>query len=263
MPDKPVVVKQDGAVATILLNRPERMNAIDDGVRAGLADAFANVAHDAGIRAVVLTGAGRGFCAGGDIRRMVELKQDHQSAVFRGFLEAGHELVREIRRMPKMVIASVNGPAAGAGMNLALACDLRIASEAASFRQAFVNIGLHPDWGGTFFVPRMVGVGRAIEILALGEVVAADEAHRLGLVNFLVPHVKLAEETRKLAGRVAAAPALPLELLKHALYERLETEMDRMMEHEVDAQMKCFDSDDFMEGITAFLEKRQPRFKGM
>ncbi|HEV2178112.1 MAG TPA: enoyl-CoA hydratase [Terriglobia bacterium] len=262
MADEPVVVTQEGAVATILLNRPDKLNAIDEGVRGGLAAALLTVAHEPSIRVAVLTGAGRGFCAGGDIRTMVELKQNHQSAVFRSYLEAGHEVVRSIRRMPKMVIAAVNGPAAGAGMNLALACDLRIASDQANFSQAFVSIGLHPDWGGTFFVPRMVGIGRAIEILALGDAIPADEAHRWGLVNFLVPAATLGEETRKLATRLAAAPSLPLALLKQALFERLETEMDRMMEHEVDAQMKCFDSDDFGEGITAFLEKRKPHFKG-
>jgi len=260
MADEPVVLERDGAVATIRLNRPDKLNALDDGMTEGLAAAFSTVERESGIRVAVLTGAGRGFCGGGDIDVMVRLKQNHQSAVFRNFLEAGHELVRGIRRLPKLVLASVNGPAAGAGMNLALACDLRIASDQATFSQAFVRIGLHPDWGGTFFLPRMLGIGRAMQMLVLGEDVSAAEAHRLGLVNFLVPAASLEEETRKLAERLAASPSLPLTLLKQDLYDRLETEMDRMMQHEVDAQMKCFDSEDFMEGITAFLEKRKPNF---
>ena len=231
-------------------------------MREGLSAALSTLAHDPVIRVGIITGAGRAFCAGGDIDRMRELKETHQSATFRRYIEAGHELVRKIRRLPKLVVACVNGPAAGAGMNLALACDLRIASESATFTQAFLRIGLHPDWGGTFLLPRLIGIGRAIEMFALGEPLNAAEAHRLGLVNFLVPPDQLGGETRKLSERLAAAPALPVALLKQALYERLETKLDLMMQHEVDAQMKCFDSEDFPEGLRAFLEKRRANFRG-
>ena len=263
MADEPVVSTQDGSVTTIQLNRPERLNALDDGLRAGLAAALSTAAREPSVRAVVITGTGRGFCAGGDIHAMTELKSGHQSDVFRNFLEAGHDLVRQIRQVPKPVVASVNGPAAGGGMNLALACDLRIASDQATFMQAFVRIGLHPDWGGTFFLARLIGIGRAIEMFFLGEPMGAEEAHRLGLVNFLVPHGQLALETRKLAERLAAAPPLPLALMKQGLYERLETQLDLMMEYEVSAQMRCFESQDFTEGLKAFLEKRKPNFKGV
>jgi len=262
MTDEPVLLKRDGPIATILLNRPENLNAFGEGMHEAAAAAIDAVAHDPAIRVVVITGAGRGFCSGGDIKKMVELKQAGQSAVFREYLEAGNGLVRSLRRMPKPVLASVNGTAAGAGMNLALACDLRIASEQATFTQAFVRIGLHPDWGGTFFLPRLIGIGRAIEMFALGDTVGAADAHRLGIVNFVVPHERLAEETHKLAGRLAEAPPLPLILLKHFVNERLETELDKFMEHEVSAQMKCFDSRDFAEGLRAFLEKRKPNFEG-
>jgi 2-(1,2-epoxy-1,2-dihydrophenyl)acetyl-CoA isomerase len=263
MADESVVLTQDGPVATLMLNRAEKLNAIDDGMREGLAAALESAQRDASIRALVITGAGRGFCAGGDIQKMVELKKDHQSVTFRGYLEGGHDLVRKIRQLPKPVLASVNGPAAGAGMNLALACDLRIASDQATFTQAFVRIGLHPDWGGTFFLPRLIGIGRAMEMFALGEPISANEAYRLGLVNSVVPHDQLAAETRKLAERLAEAPFLPIALLKQALYERLETQLELMMDFEVDAQMKCFDSGDFAEGLRAFLEKRKPEFKGI
>ncbi len=250
-------------MATLLLNRPEKLNALDEGMRNGLAVALSAIDRKPSIRVAVITGEGRGFCAGGDIQKMIDLKNNYQSAVFRNYLEAGHELVRKIRRLPKPVLASVNGPAAGAGMNLALACDLRIASDQATFTQAFVRIGLHPDWGGTFLLPRVIGFGRAVEMFFLGEAVSAAEAHGVGLVNFLVPHDQLAVETRKLAERLAAAPPLPLALLKQGLYERLETPLDLMMEYEVAAQMKCFDSQDFTEGLRAYLEKRKPNFKGI
>ncbi len=261
MAEQRVVLTQDGPVATLLLNRPEKLNALDEEMREGLTTALTTVAREPSVRVAVITGAGRGFCAGGDIQKMQELKNNHRSSTFRDYLEAGNDLVRQIRRVPKPVLASVNGPAAGAGMNLALACDLRIASDQATFSQAFVKIGLHPDWGGTFFLPRLIGIGRAMEMFFLGEPLQAGEAQRLGLVNFLVPHDQLGHETTKLARRLAEAPQLPLALVKRALYERLETQLDLMMEYEVGAQMKCFDSDDFTEGLRAYLEKRKPNFK--
>ncbi len=262
MADERVVLTRDGSIATLMLNRPEKLNPLDQEMRDGLAAALSTVAREPSLRVAVITGAGRGFCAGGDIQKMLELKNNHQSNTFRDYLEAGHDLVRQIRGLPKPVLASVNGPAAGAGMNLALACDLRIASDQATFLQAFIKIGLHPDWGGTFFLPRLIGIGRAMEMFFLGEPLSATEAHRLGIVNFVVPHEQLAQETNKLARRLAEAPQLPLALVKRALYERLETQLDLMMEYEVGAQMKCFDSDNFMEGLRAYMEKRKPNFKG-
>lgn len=262
MPDEPVLLKRDGTVATLVLNRPEKLNALDESEVRGLASAMAEVGREPEIRVVVITGAGRGFCAGGDLPTMVDLKTNHHSATFRKYLEAGHELVREIRRLPKPVLASVNGPAAGAGVNLALACDLRVASDQATFTQAFLRLGLHPDWGGTFFLARLVGIGRAVEMFFLSEPVKAEEALRIGLVNSVVPRDRLEEETRRFAERLAAAAPLPFGLLKQTLYERLETQLDSMMEHEVAAQMKCFESEDFMEGLRAFFEKRAPNFRG-
>lgn len=262
MADEPVLLAQAGGVATLTLNRPERLNALDDRLVTGLAAALTAAARDSSVRAVVITGAGRGFCAGGDIHEMARLRQEHQSEAFGRFLETGHGVVRQIRQMPKPVIASVNGPAAGGGMNLALACDLRIASNQAAFLQAFVRIGLHPDWGGTFLLPRLIGTGRAVEMMFLGETVGAEEAHRLGLVNYLVPPERLAEETQKLAARLSAAPPLPLALMKQALYQRLETQLDLMLEFEIGAQMQCFETQDFAEGLKAFLEKRAPVFRG-
>jgi 2-(1,2-epoxy-1,2-dihydrophenyl)acetyl-CoA isomerase len=262
MSEDAVLLRRQDGVATITLNRPDKLNAIDDEVRQGLAAALQAVEYDREIRVAVITGSGRGFCAGGDIQKMIELKQGYHSATFRGYLESGHAVVRRIREIPKPIIASVNGPAAGAGMNLALACDLRIASERATFSQAFSRIGLHPDWSGTFSLPRLVGLGKALEIFWLGEPIAAPEAQRLGLVNFVTPHESLETETASLAGRLSAAPPLPMALLKQSLYERIQTELDRVMEQELEAQMKCFASEDFSEGLRAFVEKRAPKFRG-
>ncbi len=262
MPDEPVVLKCEDSVATLVLNRPERLNAIHEPMRAALAQAFETVEQDRRIRVAVLTGAGRAFSAGGDLKGLMELKTEFHSEQLRSFLEGGHELIRQMRRMSKPIVASVNGPAAGAGMNLALACDLRIASDRATFAQSFVKVGLHPDYGGTYFLPRFIGIGRAIEMFFLGEPIDAAEALRLGLVNRVVPHDQLEQETRALAGRLAEAPPMPLALLKKALYEWQDTDLDLAMRREVEAQMKCYESGDSTEGLKAFLEKRKPRFRG-
>ncbi len=262
MPEDDVLVRRQNGVATLVLNRPERLNAINDGLVEGLMNALDSVERDRDVRVAVITGAGRGFCAGGDIDHMIELKTGFHSAAFRGFLEAGHMLVRKLRTLPKPVLASVNGPAAGGGVSLALACDLRIASEQATFTQAFIKLGLHPDWGGTFNLPRLVGMGRALESFWLGEPVTAAEGKRLGMINFLVPHESLADETAQLAARLAAAPPLPMALMKQDFYERIHKEFERVMDHELEAQMKCFASEDFNEGLRAFKEKRAPKFKG-
>jgi len=262
MPEDTVRIDRQGAVATIVLNRPEKLNAIDESIRSGLAAALDVVDRDAEIRVAVITGSGRGFCAGGDIETMIELKKGYHSATFRDYLQAGHAIVRKIRQIPKPIVASVNGPAAGAGMSLALACDMRIASDRATFTQAFSGIGLHPDWGGTFSLPRLVGLGKALEIFWLNDSMTAEEAKRLGLVNFVAAQESLAAATKWLAERLAAAPPLPMALLKHAFYERIHTELERVMDHELEAQMKCFASEDFEEGLRAFMEKRAPKFAG-
>ena len=259
MANDAVVTETLGPVSTIVLNRADKLNALDEAMQRGLAEALQAVSRNNLVRAAIITGSGRAFCAGGDIQTMSELKSKHHSATFRDLLEAGNNIIRAIRRVPKPVIASINGAAAGAGVSLALACDLRIASDSATFTQAFINVGLHPDWGGTYFLPRLVGTGRAIEMFFLGEPVDAIEAQRTGLVNFVVPPDKLPAETRRLAERLAAQPPLPLSLLKEALYERFKTQMDSMMEHEVEAQMKCFESEEFCSGLLAFLEKRRTK----
>jgi 2-(1,2-epoxy-1,2-dihydrophenyl)acetyl-CoA isomerase len=262
MPEDAVLIQRHDGVATLVLNRPEKLNAINDDLIDGLMKALDSVERDREIRVAVITGAGRGFCTGGDIELMRELKTGFHSAAFRGFLEAGHALVRKLRTLPKPVVASVNGPAAGGGVSLALACDLRIASEQATFTPAFFRLGLHPDGGCTFTLPRLVGMGRALESFWVGEPMTASEAKRLGAINFLVSQESLADATAQLASRLAAAAPLPMALMKQAFYERIHTELERVMDHELEAQMKCFASEDFNEGLRAFTEKRPPKFRG-
>ncbi len=171
-------------------------------------------------------------------------------------------MVTAIRNTPKPVIASVNGAAAGGGANLALSCDIRIASDRASIGQTFNKIGLHPDWGGTYFLPRLVGPAKAFELISTGEMVPATEAHRIGLFNRVVPHELLAEETSSLARHLAAKPPLALALAKQALHQSDVADLNHMLDVELDHQLRCFESHDTVEGLNAFLEKREPTFRG-
>lgn len=255
-------IRCQNGVATLVLNRPERLNALNLALGQELATALKQAADDSAVRVVVLTGAGRGFCAGGDLREFLELRQKGELQSLRSVVAAGKEIVLTIRRMPKPVVAVVNGPAAGAGANLAFACDLRLASDQASFTQSFVRVGLHPDFGGTYFLPRLAGPARAAEMIYLGEAMDARRAERLGLVNRVVPHARLEEEARVLTGKLAAAPPLPLALAKQALFQRLEPDLEAMLDYEIAAQEKCFASADALEGFNAFLEKRAPVFRG-
>lgn len=255
-------IRRQESIATLVLNRPERLNALNLELGRALATALKQLADDPGVRVVVLTGAGRGFCAGGDLREMQELRRNGTGVPLRPLVEAGKEIVLTIRRMPKPVLASVNGAAAGAGANLALACDLRWASDQASFAESFTHVGLHPDFGGTYFLPRLAGVARAAELIYLGEIIDARTAERLGMVNRVVPHQRLEEETRRLASKLAARPPLAVALAKQALFQRLEPDLEAMLDYEIAAQEKCFASADALEGFNAFLEKRPPVFRG-
>ena len=257
-----VVVKTDGAIGTVTLNRPERLNAFDGGMRQELTDAIGEVAADRAVRVVILTGAGRAFCAGADIGYMRELLEKRDWEAAKALVEGGRTAVTAIRAAPKPVIASVNGPAAGGGANLALACDIRIASDRASIGQTFNRIGLHPDWGGTYFLPRLVGPTKALELFLTGEVIAASEAHRIGLFNRVVPHDRLFEETNALAQQLVSQPPLALALVKQAVYASEARDLGAMLDLELEHQLQCFRSDDASEGMQAFLEKRTPVFAG-
>jgi enoyl-CoA hydratase/carnithine racemase len=249
-------------ILTITLNRPDRLNAFIGHMRRDLAEALEHAGSDRSVRVIVITGAGRAFCAGGDIAFMAELMQRRDADEFSRILGAGRRVILAIRQMTKPVIASINGPASGAGCNLALACDLRIASNNATFSQSFAKVGLHPDWGGTYFLPRMVTPNKACEMFFLGESIHAEEALRLGILNQLVAPEDLESATLQLAQRLRAAPPIALAAAKHAVYLSQAAELEEMLRYETEAQLRCFDSEDGHEGVHAFLEKREPKFTG-
>ena len=255
------VTDVDG-IKTITLNRPDKLNAFIGHMRRDLAEALEHTGSDRGTRVVIITGAGRAFCAGGDIAFMAELMKRRDAEEFSRILGAGRRVILAIRQMTKPVIAAINGPASGAGCNLALACDLRIAANTATFSQSFAKVGLHPDWGGTYFLPRLVTPNKACEMFFLGESIDAAEAARLGIVNQVVPPEELESATMQLAQRLRAAPPIALAAAKHAVYMSQTAELEEMLRYETEAQLRCFDSDDGHEGVHAFLEKREPKFTG-
>jgi len=262
MAEDQIKVAEDNGIVTITLNRPERLNAFVGHMRRDLAETLEEAGSDPQVRAVIITGAGRAFCAGGDVHFMAELVERADTEEFARLLGAARRVILAIRQMTKPVIASVNGPASGAGFNLALACDLRIASRDATFSQSFVKIGFHPDWGGTYFLPRLVTPNKACELFFLGEAIDAAEALRLNIVNQLVAPEELESVTMQLAERLCAAPPIAVAAVKQAVYESGTSDLDDMMRYETEAQLRCFESEDGHEGVHAFFEKRDPHFTG-
>lgn len=257
-----VLEERDGAVLTLRLNRPERLNALNVELGRALVDALERAASDGSTRVIILTGAGRGFCAGGDLAVLRDARSRNAGHELEGLLRAGKEIAMAICSMPKPVIAAVNGPAAGAGMNLALACDLRIASEQATFGETFARVGLFPDFGGTYFLPKMVGAAKAAELFYTTEMISATEAEQLGIVNRVVPEARFAEETKKFAVRLAAGPPMAIRAIKQVLFAAEREELERALDAEIERQVECFLSADCAEGLDAFFAKREPRFNG-
>ena len=253
-----VLEERSGSVLTLRLNRPEKLNALNPALCRELVHGLLRAGEDKSVRAVVLTGAGRGFCSGGDINFMRDARNRRAVDEFKEMLETGKEICVAIASMPKLVIAAVNGPAAGGGMSLALACDLRIASEPAIFTQAFGQLGLYPDFGATFFLPRLVGLSRASELFYTAERLSAEEAHRIGIVASVFSE----DETRKLAERVAAGPPLAYRDVKRTMVGDAHKELQDAIDEENRLQVHCFLSEDCAEGLTAYFEKRAPNFRG-
>lgn len=247
----------DDGVRTICLARPEVKNALAMETIAELEAAFVEARNDPATRAVVLTGKGGSFCSGADLRAMAMAAGDPDPHIRRL-----HDTLRSIFDAPMPVVAKIDGPAVGFGANLALACDLRVCSTRAYFAELFVRIGLTVDGGGTWLLPRLVGLERAYEMMALGDRVPAEEAQRIGLCSRVVPVESLDETTHALARRLAAGPAAALARLKRNLHANLGATLADGLDRERAAQLECLVSPDFGEGVSSFFEKRDPKFRG-
>ena len=259
----PVILeaKHEG-IATLVMNRPERLNALNNELAMAVNDALSRFAADEAVRVVVITGTGRAFCAGGDLGALGKGRQSGATHELEPLLRAGMQMVLKMRTMPQPVIAAVNGAAAGAGMNIALAADMRIAVEEATFGQNFVKVGLFPDYGGTYFLPQLVGPAKAAELFYTGEMIDAKTALRLGLVNQVVPAAQFEAEVKTLAQKIAQGPSLAIRAVKKALFAGEEKELSRALDNEVREQVRCYLSEDCNEGIRAFFEKRPAKFQG-
>ncbi len=250
-------------VATITINRPDVLNAFNDAFSPEFIDTLKQVDRDPAVRVVVITGAGRAFSSGQDLDDLTaKYVPGHVPHLGPDLKKRYYPWVKRLRNMEKPVIAAVNGVAAGAGCSLALACDLRIASEHAKFIEVFVNVGLVPDSASTWVLPRLVGLGRAMDMCLTGRPVGAEEALAIGLVNQLVPADELEAATAKVAARLASLPGKALGLTKRLLNQSFETTLEDQLEAEAFAQETAGLTDDHFEGVTAFLEKRKPQFKG-
>jgi 2-(1,2-epoxy-1,2-dihydrophenyl)acetyl-CoA isomerase len=252
-----VETSRDGGVLTITLNRPDVLNAFTAELHKQLVGALKDARGD-DVRAVVVTGAGRGFCVGQDLNEFGEAAKD-----IAGRLRANyHPTIRSVRGLEKPVLAAVNGPAAGAGLSFACACDLRLAAEGATFVPAFINIGLVPDMGGTFFVTRLLGPARAFEWMTSGRRLSAAEALEWGLVSEVVPDERLAERAAEWAAELAAMPTRGVALSKRLFDNAPQATLEEQLEMEAQLQAAATRTEDFREGVDAFLQKREPQFKG-
>lgn len=250
---------KDGPVATLTLSRPEVLNAISRPLAADLGAALAAAAADPAVRCLIITGAGKAFCAGGDLADLAAIEDKTE---FRRFIQQVGRLAATILTLEKPVIAMVNGVAAGAGFNLALACDIVFAARSARFAQSFAKVGLVPDMGGMYLLPRLVGHHKAKELMFTADIIDADAAHRLGLVNHIADDADLAAATAAFAARLAAGPPVAIACMKKILGRSLELDLDTVLDFEADLQTVCAATADHAEGVAAFRAKRPPVFRG-
>ena len=251
--------RKDG-VAAITLSRPEKLNAISPAMISDLLRAIDEIGRDDAVRAVLLTGEGKAFSAGGDLESL--LSQPSGPVETLAMSQQGADLITGIRTMPKPWVAAVNGPAIGAGCNLALACDIILAAESAKFSLAFISLGLHPDTGGVYLLSRLVGTARACELIFTGKTIDAREAEHIGLINRVVPASELEKEARGLATALAHGPSKAIGMAKRTIYEAVTMDMATVLEAEARAAALTMSTEDAREGIRAILERRKPVFKG-
>jgi len=257
-----VLVKKAGKVAVITLNRPARYNAITEELKWGLLHAFTDIQQDDTIKAIVLTGNGKGFCAGADMADLQQSGNADPQAIRDNLIMVYGNICRMIMRSDKPVIAAINGPVAGAGLGFALACDLRIMAEHANMRYAFINIGLVPDNGSTWFLTRQVGYSKALELIIEGEKVPAAECLKLNLTNKVCKADELMDQAMEWANRLANKPTVAIGATKRILNHAVNNDWYSTVCKESEEQMPLFATHDHKEGVTAFLEKRKPAFKG-
>ena len=257
-----VLIRQEDAVLTITMNRPEVLNAFNDRMLQELTEIIEEAAQDANVRCVVLTGAGRAFGAGQDLSAFASRPTSDEPAAVSEHLKKYHRVVYALRSMAKPTLAAVRGVAAGISCNIALACDLRIAADNARFLEAFARIGLVPDGGGGYFLPRLIGLGKALEVAMLAEEVSATEAERIGLVTKCVPLAEFEAATAALAQRLAQGPTRTYGLIKKLMYSSLESDLPALLELEGQLQDQAMTLADHREGVAAFLEKRPAKYSG-
>jgi enoyl-CoA hydratase/carnithine racemase len=258
-----VLSSTDGGVTTITINRPDRLNALDLYTLAALDDAFARIAADPDVRAVIITGAGgRAFSAGADVKAWAGGLPDEPGRPADEWVPMAHRLIARVYRLPKPVIAAVNGVAVGAGLDLALSCDFRIGSQTARFGSVYVNVGIAPDAGGTFLLPRIVGMTHAKELIYTGRIIDAAEAAGIGLVSSVVAPGELLDAARSLAGRLAAGPSVAIGVAKENIQEHWNLSIEVALRSEMRGGHICGPTADHEEGLKAVNEKRTPRFIG-
>lgn len=255
-----VLWSKESGIATIILNRPHVLNAVDRELAEDALRIFAEVAADKDVRVAVLTGAGKAFCAGGDLAYMQE--HNTTAAQAREFIALAGNVTRSICELQKPVIGMINGVAAGIGANFLLACDLAVAASSFRFGQSFAKVGLMPDGGGHYFLPRAVGLSKAKELMFTGKLLDAAAALQLGLVNRVAPDDKLGEETYALARELAAGPPLALAMIKRTLAAALENDLNTVLDMEASSQALLLQTEDAREGIASFAERRAPKFTG-
>jgi enoyl-CoA hydratase/carnithine racemase len=261
MENQSVLYNIEDRVALVTLNRPDAMNSLNDSLKDGLMEIMPKLDADESVGAIVITGAGKAFCAGGDLHGFKRRYEDYRSR------EGGKDYFSNAVAMmmlsiSKPILAAINGPAVGGGLTLSLTCDIRLASDRAKFGASFVKVGLTPEYGSSFLLPRLVGYGKAFELVLTGKIIDAHEAERIGLINRLVEHNKLIEETMEMAREIANLPPLAIRLAKKALRHGMESTLAQAIDYETHIETYCFTTRDHYEAVTAFLEKRNPTFQG-